>query len=246
MMAHPDDCEFLAAGTLALLVEKDWHIHIVTMTPGDCGSMNLGPIETAIVRQDEGKKAAKVIGATYHCLEFGDLKVVFGQETISRALQLTRKIAPSLVITHSLADYHLDHEETAKITRAAAFGFAIPNATTGYIPKGSALPHLYYADPIGGTDIYGTRISPTTYVDITSIMRTKTQALRAHSSQREWLLKYHGMDQYIESMQQFSAVRGQEIGVKYAESFRQNKGHPYPKYCLLTQQLDSIVTTRDC
>src|SRR5262249_36032265 len=43
--AHPDDCEILAGGTLALLAGMGHHITIATMTPGDCGSSTLGPEE---------------------------------------------------------------------------------------------------------------------------------------------------------------------------------------------------------
>ena len=43
LLAHPDDAEFTCAGTLALLGQRGWQIHIATMTPGDCGSASLGP-----------------------------------------------------------------------------------------------------------------------------------------------------------------------------------------------------------
>ena len=41
LMAHPDDCEILAGGTLALLAKKGWEVHIVTMAPGDAGSVRV-------------------------------------------------------------------------------------------------------------------------------------------------------------------------------------------------------------
>ena len=242
LMAHPDDCEILAAGTLALLAKRGWQIHIVTMTPGDCGSMNLGPAKIAAVRRAEGAAAAKVIGATYHCLESRDLKVVLDAETVARGLHLTRQIAPSLVFTHSQVDYMLDHEQTAKIARTLTFGYGVPNATTGPIRAGSMLPYLYYADPIEGTDPYGQRIDATTHVDITGSMVTKTRALKAHASQRDWLMQHHGMDQYVKSMQHWAGLRGKEVGVKHAEGFRQHKGHPYPHDCVLKNQLGTLVT----
>ncbi|MEO8028086.1 MAG: PIG-L family deacetylase, partial [Bryobacteraceae bacterium] len=36
--AHPDDCEILAGGALTQLSRRGHAVHIVTMTPGDCGS----------------------------------------------------------------------------------------------------------------------------------------------------------------------------------------------------------------
>ena len=38
-LAHPDDAEFLCAGTLIRLAEAGWEVHIATATPGDCGTM---------------------------------------------------------------------------------------------------------------------------------------------------------------------------------------------------------------
>ncbi len=240
-MAHPDDCEILAAGTLALLGQKGWELHIVTSTPGDCGSMDQGPVEIAAIRRAEGAKAAKLLGATYHCLESRDLFVTFDERTIRQAVMLMRHIAPTVVLTHSLTDYMLDHEETARIVRTATFGYAVPNTAPGLIADGSMVPWLYYADPIEGMDPYGQRIEPTTYVNITSTMGKKAAALKAHASQREWLLKHHGMDQYIVSMQEWGRKRGAEAGVKFAEGFRQHKGHPYPHDCILQQELGALV-----
>ena len=77
VLAHPDDAEFLCAGTLIRLREQGWEVHIASMTPGDCGSAELPPDEIARVRRAEGAAAAGLIGATYHCLEERDLLVFY-------------------------------------------------------------------------------------------------------------------------------------------------------------------------
>jgi LmbE family N-acetylglucosaminyl deacetylase len=241
LMAHPDDCEILAGGTLALLAEKGWEIHVVTMTPGDCGSMDMSQEDIAATRRAEGAKGAKILGGTYHCLESRDLFVFFDEPTLRKAISLTRDIAPSLVITHSLDDYMMDHEMAARVARSATFGYGVPNAAPGAVKKGSMVPYLYYADPIEGMDYYGNAIAPSTWVDIAASMKTKSRALKAHASQRDWLMKHHGMDQYITSMQQWGAKRGKEVGAKYAEAFRQHKGHPYPHDCLFQRELGKLV-----
>ena len=241
LMAHPDDCEFLAAGTLCLLRQSGWQVIIVTMTPGDCGSMELGPEQIAATRRSEAARAAKIMGATFHCLESRDLYVTYDETTLRRAISLMRYIAPTLVFTHSLVDYMMDHEVTAQIARGVTFGYAVPNTSPGPIPNGSMVPYLYYADPIEGMDIYGQRVEPTTYVRITNSIATKTRALKAHASQRAWLMKHHGMDHYIGSMKRWCAQRGKDIGVRCAEAFRQHKGHPYPSDCILKKELGDLV-----
>ena len=61
--------------------------------------------------------------------------------------------------------------------------------------------------------------------------------LACHASQRNWLLRQHGIDEYLESQAQWGARRGAEIGVAQGEAFRQYLGHPYPKDNLLLSLL---------
>src|SRR5438552_5032837 len=80
ILAHPDDAEFLCAGTLIRLVrEHGWEAHIASMTPGDCGSAELPAEEISRIRRSEGAKAATLIGATYHCLEERDLLIFYNE-----------------------------------------------------------------------------------------------------------------------------------------------------------------------
>ena len=72
--------------------------------------------------------------------------------------------------------------------------------------------------------------------DISSI-RTQEAPRRRHASQREWLLKHHGMDQYLKAMRDWSAHRGQACGVACAEGFRQHLGHSYPQDNVLEKLL---------
>lgn len=244
IMAHPDDCEFMVAGTLAHLAKKGWEIHIVTSGPGDCGSMELGPEQIGAVRRAENIKAAAIIGATYHCLEFRDLYITFDKDSIRRVASLTRAIGPTLMFTHCLQDYMGDHEETAKLARSASIGSFIPNACTGPIIPGAGVPHFYYADPAGIVDYFGNPAIATTFVDITKTMNTKEKMLKAHASQRDWLRAHYGVDEYTAMMKRGAVTRGKDIGVKYAEGFRQHKGQGYPQDCILTKELGDLVVTR--
>src|SRR5205807_8830587 len=128
VLAHPDDAEFLCAGTLIRLArEKGWQVHIASMTPGDCGSAELPPEEISRLRRAEGAQAAALIGATYHCLEERDLLVSYNERTLEKVTRLLRLVQPEIVLTHSPADYMLDHEMTSQVVRAAAFAAPIPN-----------------------------------------------------------------------------------------------------------------------
>ena len=83
--AHPDDVEFLCAGTLALLFQKGFSIHVATICTGDMGSSNLRPREIARKRFREAAEAAKVIGASYSSLGESDLHLIFDNATRAKA-----------------------------------------------------------------------------------------------------------------------------------------------------------------
>ena len=240
VLAHPDDAEFLCAGTLIRLArEHDWQVHIVSMTPGDCGSVELGPEEISRIRRQEGAQAASVIGAEYHCLEERDLLIFYQERPLERITRLLRSLRPRIVLTHSPADYMLDHEMTSTLVRAAVFGAPAPNflASAGHPPALPHIPHLYYCDAIEGKDSLGRPIEPAFHIDVSEEIESKAAMLAAHASQREWLLKHHGIDHYVQSMRDWSAARGRQAGVAFAESFRQHLGHSYPQSNLLAELL---------
>jgi LmbE family N-acetylglucosaminyl deacetylase len=241
LMAHPDDVEFLCAGTLALLRAKGWEIHIATMTPGDCGSETLGPEEISAIRRGEAAASADVLQGKYHCLECRDGLIAYDAETNFKAVALVREVRPRLLFACSPNDYMIDHEVASALVRNASFMAGVPNWKTDPFPPFRPVPHLYYADPIEAKDLYGKPIVPTVAVDIQSVIETKSQMLRCHASQREWLLKQHGIDEYIQAMLDMAHKRGEMIGGKYAEGFRQHLGHGYPQDNLLAAELGELV-----
>jgi LmbE family N-acetylglucosaminyl deacetylase len=240
VLAHPDDAEFLCAGTLARLGrEHGWQVHIASMTPGDCGSAELAAEEISRLRRGEGARAAALIGASFHCLEERDLLIFYAEQPLERVVRLLRTVRPRIVLTHSPADYMLDHEMTSMLVRAAAFAAPVPNFLPGrgLPPPLSGIPHLYYCDAIEGKDPLGQEVEPALRIDVSGVIDTKAAMLTAHASQRDWLLKHHGMDHYVTSMRDWSARRGAEAGVPFAEGFRQHLGHSYPQDNLLAALL---------
>lgn len=241
IVAHPDDAEFLCAGTLALLYHRGWEIHIATMTAGDCGSMELSKQEISEIRKKEAAKSARILDGSYECLEFEDVFITYDKPSLIRTTALVRRTQPKLVLTMSPSDYMIDHEITSALAQTACFSAGMVNIDTPGIAPLTHIPYLYYVDPLEGKDKMGRKIQADTLVDISSVIDTKTEMLACHASQREWLRQHHGMDEYIISMKRLSEARGRETGVPYAEGFRQHLGHAYPQDNLILKELKDFA-----
>jgi N-acetylglucosamine malate deacetylase 1 len=244
VMAHPDDIEFTCAGTLVLLQRAGWDVHLATMTAGDLGTATRSRAEISRIRKKEAARSARLLGASYTCLGFDDLTVVYDQATKRRASALLRMVRPDLVILPSPVDYMADHEETARIVREAAFASTVPNwrASLGgrRPPACDKLPAILYADPIDLVDHLGRRVAAQYLVDITSTIDLKEKMLSQHESQRAWLRHQHGHDEYLLWMRRVSADRARDLAtpeVEYAEGFRQHLGHGFPREDHLTASL---------
>ncbi len=244
LCAHPDDAEIFCGGTLILLAEKGWDVHIATLTSGDCGSAEEPAQIIAARRVAEGAAAAKLIGGTYHCLGGQDLQVYDNQEMRAITIALLRQVNPDIVLTHYPTDYMPDHDAASALSRTAVFTAPIPNYTVGkaaYYPAMQKMAHLYYfGSPLGGTDYFGNTINPKFAIDITAQMEKKKDMLACHASQRDWLRRQHGIDQYIDEMRDWNEKTGTLINRKYAEGFSQHSGHAYPHSPLLQDILSAI------
>ena len=241
--AHPDDIETLCAGTLALLAEKGHALTLATLTAGDCGSTVTDNDETARIRTAEAAKAASLIGAQYICAGLPDLGVFNDDPTRRLVTEILRAAAPDIVITASPADYHPDHEATSVLVRDACFAAPVPNYEPGGAPPLPDIPHLYFCDPIDRRDRTGAKVAPDFAVNVEATFAMKCEMLAAHDSQRSWVLKQHGIDDYLGSMQAWTKKQGARFGVTHAEGFRQYIGTPYPRTKLLQELVGGALLT---
>ncbi|MBV9330338.1 MAG: PIG-L family deacetylase [Alphaproteobacteria bacterium] len=227
--AHPDDVEFLSAGTLALLAAKGHHVTIATMTAGDLGSLDGSREETGALRRREAAAAAALIGAGYLCAGAPDLGVFVDDQSRRRAVALIRSANPEIVLTASPSDYHPDHEATSLLVRDGCFAASVPNYDAGDAGPLARIPHLYFMDPIEGRDRTGARVVPDFAVDVSGFMEMKRSMLAKHQSQIEWVRKQHGTEDYLGAMERWTSARGKSAGTSFAEGFRHYTGHPYPR-----------------
>lgn len=218
--AHPDDIEFIMAGTLLQLRAAGWDIHYLNVSTGNMGSTVMSAAETARVRRKEAQAAAKTLGAKWYAPICDDLLVFYNEENIRRISAIVRAAKPSVVLTHALADYMEDHMITARLAVTAAFSRGVPNFRS--IPQRTPdmTPcTIYHAMPHGQCTPLREPVTPELLIDTTSVHATKRAALACHASQKEWLDATQGQESYLKTMDEFSLRLG-----KRSKRFRHAEG----------------------
>ena len=207
--AHPDDIEFVMAGTLLLLKEAGWGIHVFNVSNGDMGSTVMTAAKTASTRRKEAQTAADLIGAKWLAPICRDLSIFYTQENIRKICAVIRDAKPTVVLTHALSDYMEDHMITARLAVTAAFARGVPNYRSTPQREPSLEPCvIYHAMPHGQCTPLREPVKPELLVDTASVHQLKRDALACHASQKEWLDKTQGQESYLKTMDAFSRALG--------------------------------------
>jgi len=230
IFAHPDDIEFVAAGTLLLLKNAGWEIHYMNLSSGNLGSATMSITETIGTRKTESQRAAQILGAEWHPGFSHDLEILYEIPTLRKLAAVVRQVRPQILLTHSPSDYMEDHMTTCRLTVSAAFARGVPNFETD--PRVDSITGdvtIYHAQPHMNRDPLGVIVRPSQFVDISSAMETKRAALSAHESQRAWLDASQGMDSYVKTMENLGREVGEMSGrFEFAEGWRK---HLHAGFC---------------
>lgn len=222
--AHPDDIEFMMAGTLLRLGDAGCEVHLWTLANGCCGSNTLGREETAATRWHEARAAAKAAGATAHPPLFNDLEVFYDQPSLARVAAVVRRIQPDVILTQSPQDYMEDHQNATRLVVSAAFTRAMRNVPTDPpTPPCDKPVALYHALPHGLCDALRQPVEPHFCVDVAPVLARKRAMLACHASQRRWLDETQGMGACLDEMERMSRAVGAASGrFTHAEGWRRH------------------------
>jgi LmbE family N-acetylglucosaminyl deacetylase len=218
VMAHPDDCELVCAGTLARAVRENAPVAVCVACAGDKGApaATQNAPDLARVRREEATSAAEALGAELFWLGFPDGELVDGVEQRRKLVEVYRQFNPTLVITHAMEDYHPDHRATSLLAEAASW-FA---SSRGHVTDSKATdapPALWFADTINMSGFV-----PEFYIDVTEQVALKKRMLQCHKSQ----LQRAGDQDFaplMDLMLRQCETRGAQAGVEAAEAFRSHQ-----------------------
>ncbi len=212
-VAHPDDIEFMMAGTLLLLKQAGAEIHMWNVANGHCGTARLSREEIIRVRGAEAEASARLAGATIHPPLFDDLEIFYDRASLARVGAVVRDVRPTIILTQSPQDYMEDHQNTCRLMVTAAFGRGMRNFVTDPPRPSYDTPvAVYHALPHGLKDGMGQRVRPDMYVNTAAVLPLKREMLACHHSQKEWLDVSQGMDAYLNEMVGMSEAVGRMSG----------------------------------
>ncbi len=219
IMAHPDDPEFSAGGTIARWTRAGARVTFTIVTDGSKGSddRQITSAELVARRAAEQRAAAAHLGVHHvEFLGFPDSEV-YNTEDLRRALvRQIRRHKPDLVITHdptarligSTRINHPDHLAVGDTALNAVFPLARDRLSFPELETAGLTPHKVMTVLLVMGDI-------TDYaVDITGTLPAKIAALKEHRSQ------IGDPDEMAARIRDRAQQAAAETPFEYAERFR--------------------------
>jgi LmbE family N-acetylglucosaminyl deacetylase len=188
IVSHPDDAEFICAGTVARWAAGGSHIIFVLGTSGDKGSddPNMSTDNLIETREAEQREAARILGVKdVEFLRYRDAELEPNLDLRLALTRMIRKHRPDAVICQDPTErwvgqeyiQHPDHLAMGEASLAAIFPSARDRLTFPQLIAEGLEPHKV-------TEVYlAGAVDSDIWIDITDYFDTKIEALAAHKSQ---------------------------------------------------------------
>lgn len=219
VVAHPDDLEYGTAAAIARWTAQGKRITYCMVTSGEAGIDGLAPEEAALVRQDEQRKAAALVGVTdVWFLGHADGMLEYGLPLRRSIAAAIRRARPQIVITDN---YHetvgpgfrnqADHMATGRAVidavRDAANRWVFRELLDEGLEPWSGVQAVFVANsPVGA---HG--------VDVSDTFDTGIAALKAHAAYFNGLQGPQSAPGKL--LESFARLTGSRLGAPYAALF---------------------------
>ena len=218
--AHSADFVWRAGGAVAKAVEAGGTAEVIALSYGERGEsgelwneegQTLDNVKR--IRRAEAETAATALGASFRSLDLGDYPLQIDGDALLAIAEAIRAFAPSVLITHTDTDpFNPDHPVAyAAVDRARglAAGAGVSSAFATVAP-----PALFLFEPHQPELC---NFTPTTFVDITSVIERKREAMAAMKAQ-QYLQTYYA--QRAEQRGNHARRASGDASVRYAEAFQ--------------------------
>jgi 4-oxalomesaconate hydratase len=184
--AHAADFVWRAGGAIALAAARGDRVTVACLSFGERGesasAWRAGKTleEIKALRQAEAQNAAAALGAEIEFLDAGDYPLRESDELVDRLVGVYRRVNPTVVLTHPLADpYNQDHPAAAQMALRArvlaqAIGYPAPGEPIGAPPVFLFEPHQ--------PEMCG--FKPEVLLDITPVFEAKRKAMECMAAQQ--------------------------------------------------------------
>ena len=219
--AHPDDLEFMCAGTLLKCRDRGDKLFIALTTSGNTGSNTIPTKEeNAAIREAEQLKCSKHYDAETMFLRFDDEGLLDTPETRRAVLNAIRWANPDLILCNPPWDPSPDHGMTGKLVTEVLLSVG-GNLHPSDYPPIQKKPSVFFYCEDGAQNI-----APDIYVDITKQIEEKTELCLTHRSQFSWIADVRGEEDGEGARKYFADLcetkaryYGIQADCRYAEGF---------------------------
>ena len=184
LAGQPGDVELMMAGTLALLKDAGFEIHVMAVANGSCSLDRRPKARAARIRRDESIAACAELGASYHESLVDDFEITYGRHLMPRMCTIMRDVNPEILLLPSPEDVTEDSAGALRLALTASFVTGSGNVITS--PKSPQVEGdvtLYHAPPRDLCDRLRRAVPVEFYVDVSSVMEIKRRMLACHESQ---------------------------------------------------------------
>ncbi len=213
IVAHPDDEVLGCGGMISRLVEEGNDVFIAILGEGitsrhfnrrDAGKKQVGELK------EKAKEAAKLLGAKELLLfDFPDnsFDTIPLLEVVKKVEEITHKVKPEILFTHSKCDLNIDHLITHRAVLTATRPLAscpVKEIYTFEVPSSTEWA-------FGEFGVY----NPDFFVNIEKTIETKIKVIEVYDSE----VRKYPHPRSPKAIKTIARKWGNVVGIEYAETF---------------------------
>lgn len=196
VVAHPDDAEICAGGTIAKATCRGWQAIIMPLSAGEPETSHVAR------RSNAAHQAAVSLGASLrweYAASFNQVSDRSEVEWVGEMDRMFQEIDPDLVITHCSNDSHVDHRLVCRVVEACSRRH---NWSLVHMPPSDIGSHL------------SLQFTPNLFIEITEFVSKKMTAIEHYNYEAD---SFRALD--VEKILQWNRTYGVNRRFEYAEAF---------------------------